>query len=171
MYTHQDNKVTGLTVAYIGGGSRGWAWGFMRDIISDGQISGTVRLYDIDREAAERNQKIGMMLAARHPDAVGKLMVVDMVPFMGAMFGPPGTTAESVAPIAEQIYQGMANSPPEAYNAQAEASVTGMINTESLRAGPLEDTRTSDQAVSSSAFRELILTDLRPELPRITAPT
>ena len=114
---------------------------------------------------------IGMMLAARHPDAVGKLMVVDMVPFMGAMFGPPGTTAESVAPIAEQIYQGMANSPPEAYNAQAEASVTGMINTESLRAGPLEDTRTSDQAVSSSAFRELILTDLRPELPRITAPT
>ena len=114
---------------------------------------------------------IGMMLAARHPDAVGKLMVVDMVPFMGAMFGPPGTTAESVAPIAEQIYQGMANSPPEAYNAQAEASVTGMINTESLRAGPLEDTRTSDQAVSSSAFRELILSDLRPELPRITAPT
>ena len=114
---------------------------------------------------------IGMMLAARHPDAVGKLMVVDMVPFMGAMFGPPGTTAESVAPIAEQIYQGMANSPPEAYNAQAEASVTGMINTESLRAGPLEDTRTSDQAVSSSAFRELILTDLRPELARITAPT
>lgn len=27
MYTHQGNKVTGLTVAYIGGGSRGWAWG------------------------------------------------------------------------------------------------------------------------------------------------
>ena len=71
MYTHQDNKVTGLTVAYIGGGSRGWAWGFMRDIISDGQISGTVRLYDIDREAAERNQKIGTMLAA-HPDAASK---------------------------------------------------------------------------------------------------
>ena len=114
---------------------------------------------------------IGMMLAARHPDAVGTLMVVDMVPFMGAMFGPPGATAESVAPIAEQVYQSMANSPPEAYQQQAEASVTGMINTESLRAGPLEDTRTSDQAVSSSAFRELILTDLRPELSRISAPT
>jgi pimeloyl-ACP methyl ester carboxylesterase len=27
---------------------------------------------------------IGMMLAARHPDAVGKLMVVDMFPFMGS---------------------------------------------------------------------------------------
>lgn len=33
---------------------------------------------------------MGMMLAARHPDLVGKLMVVDMVPFMGAMFGAPG---------------------------------------------------------------------------------
>jgi len=114
---------------------------------------------------------IGMMLAARHPDAVGKLMVVDMVPFMGAMFGAPGATAESVAPVAEQVYQGMATAEPAAYQARAAASVTGMINTESKRAGPLEDTATSDQQVSSRSFRELILTDLRPELPRITAPT
>lgn len=114
---------------------------------------------------------IGLMLAARHPDAVGKLMVVDMVPFMGAMFGPPGTTAESVAPVAEQVYQGMVTASPADYQARAAASVTGMINTESLRAGPLEDTATSDQGVSSRSFRELILTDLRPELPNITAPT
>ena len=114
---------------------------------------------------------IGMMLAARHPALVGKLMVVDMVPFMGAMFGPPGATAQSVAPIAEQVYQGMANSPAEAYRTQAVASVTGMIATESKRAGPIEDTINSDQQVSSSAFRELILTDLRPELSKITAPT
>ncbi|WGM46400.1 Putative aminoacrylate hydrolase RutD [Brevundimonas sp. NIBR10] len=114
---------------------------------------------------------IGMMLAARHPALVGKLMVVDMVPFMGAMFGPPGATAESVAPIAEQVYQGMANSPADAYRTQAVASVTGMIATESKRAGPIEDTINSDQQVSSSAFRELILTDLRSELSKITAPT
>ena len=43
-----------LTVAYIGGGSRGWAWGFMMDLAMDADICGTVRLYDIDREAAER---------------------------------------------------------------------------------------------------------------------
>ena len=116
---------------------------------------------------------IGMMLAARHPEAVGKLMVVDMVPFMGAMFGQPGTnpTVESVTPMANMIHQGMANSPREQYQAQADAQIAGMINTESLRAGPLEDSRTSDQKVSAAAFRELIVTDLRPELPRITAPT
>jgi pimeloyl-ACP methyl ester carboxylesterase len=114
---------------------------------------------------------IAMMLAARHPDSVGKLMVVDMVPFMGAMFGPPGTTAESVAPTADQVYAGMSSSPREAYNAQAAASINGMINTETLRAGPIRDMETSDQQVAASSFRELIVTDLRPELARITAPT
>lgn len=116
---------------------------------------------------------IGMMLAARHPDSVGKLMVVDMVPFMGAMFTQPGTvpTVESVTPMADTIHQGMANSPREQYQAQADAQIVAMINTESQRAKPLEDSRSSDQKVSAAAFRELIVTDLRPELGRITAPT
>lgn len=114
---------------------------------------------------------MAMMLAARHPDSVGKLMVVDMIPFMGAMFGAPGTTAESVIPTADMVYRGMSTAAPEAYQAQAAQAVTGMINTESLRAGPLQDAATSDQAVSSAAYRELIVTDLRPELARITAPT
>src|SRR5690606_33152008 len=59
----------------------------------------------------------------------------------------------------------------EQYQQQADAQIVGMIQTESLRAGPLEDSRTSDQKVSASAFRELIVTDLRPELADISAPT
>lgn len=114
---------------------------------------------------------MGMMVAARHPDLVSKLMVVDMVPWMGAMFGPPGATVEQVRPVADQVHAGMTASPDEAYQAQAAAAITGMINTESLRAGPLEDARTSDRRVSANAYRELILTDLRPELSKITAPT
>ncbi|KQP45472.1 alpha/beta hydrolase [Brevundimonas sp. Leaf280] len=114
---------------------------------------------------------IGMMLAARHPDAVGKLMVVDMIPFMGAMFAAPGSSAESVTPVADQIWAAQANSPREAYVAQATTSINGMINTESRRAEALEDMRESDQKVSAAAFRELITTDLRPELSKITAPT
>jgi pimeloyl-ACP methyl ester carboxylesterase len=114
---------------------------------------------------------IGLMLAARHPDLVGKLVVVDMVPFMGAMFGPPGTTAESVAATADMVGNGMATASPADYQTRAAASVTGMIATESKRAGPLHDAATSDQQVSSHAMRELIATDLRPELPKISAPT
>lgn len=114
---------------------------------------------------------IGLMLAARHPDLVGRLMVVDMIPFMGAMFGPPGTTAEGVAPVADRIWAAQANSPREAYVAQATAAITGMINTESRREEALEDMRTSDQKVSAAAYRELVTTDLRPEVSKITAPT
>ena len=114
---------------------------------------------------------MGMMLAARHPDLVGKLMVVDMIPFMGAMFGPPGTTAESVVPVADQVYAAQSTAPRDQYLTQAKAAVTGMIRTETARTGPLRDVETSDQQVSASAFRELIVTDLRPELPKITAPT
>lgn len=113
---------------------------------------------------------IGLMLAARHPDSVGRLMVVDMVPFMGAMFGQPGASVEQITATADQIYAGMANSPRAAYDAQATASINGMIKTESLRAGPLADMATSNQQTSAASFRELIVTDLRPELGKITAP-
>lgn len=59
----KNSSATGLQVAYIGGGSRGWAWGFMTDLAMDGQLCGTVRLYDIDRSAARRNEIIGNKLS------------------------------------------------------------------------------------------------------------
>lgn len=48
-----------ITIAYIGGGSRGWAWGLMSDLAAQDLLCGTVKLYDIDREAAEANVIIG----------------------------------------------------------------------------------------------------------------
>lgn len=54
-----DNKVENLKIAYIGGGSRGWAWGLMSDLASCDDISGDVYLYDIDFEAAQQNEIIG----------------------------------------------------------------------------------------------------------------
>ena len=64
-------KARELTVAYIGGGSRGWAWGLMMDLAMDGDMCGVVRLYDIDETAARRNEVIGNRISA-HPDAVSR---------------------------------------------------------------------------------------------------
>ena len=36
--------------------------GLMSDLAAEKQLSGTVRLYDIDSEAARRNEKIGQLL-------------------------------------------------------------------------------------------------------------
>ncbi|MEG0902422.1 MAG: alpha-glucosidase/alpha-galactosidase, partial [Clostridia bacterium] len=63
--------VTDVQIAYIGGGSRGWAWSFMTDLALEKQLGGTIRLYDIDHQAAEQNALIGSRISAR-PDAVGK---------------------------------------------------------------------------------------------------
>ena len=56
-----ENKVEDIKIAYIGGGSRGWAWGLMSDLAGAGDISGHVALYDIDYEAALANETIGNM--------------------------------------------------------------------------------------------------------------
>lgn len=48
-----------IQIAYIGGGSRGWAWGLMSDLAGQDILCGTVRLYDIDREAAAANEIVG----------------------------------------------------------------------------------------------------------------
>ena len=57
--TYKDNAVKDLRIAYIGGGSRGWAWTFMRDLALEPALGGTIVLYDIDKEAAKENEIIG----------------------------------------------------------------------------------------------------------------
>jgi len=58
---YKDDIVENIKIAYIGGGSRGWAWGLMSDLVSCDDISGDVYLYDIDYEAAKNNEIIGNM--------------------------------------------------------------------------------------------------------------
>jgi len=54
-----NNKVNNIKIAYIGGGSRGWAWGLMSDLALCDDINGDVYLYDTDAEAAKNNEIIG----------------------------------------------------------------------------------------------------------------
>lgn len=65
---YEGNKVSGLNIAYIGGGSKGWAWGLMSDLVSEEKLSGSVRLYDTDFDAAYKNEVIGNKLS-NHKEA------------------------------------------------------------------------------------------------------
>ncbi|MBO5269985.1 MAG: alpha-glucosidase/alpha-galactosidase, partial [Clostridia bacterium] len=56
---YTNNGVENLKIAYIGGGSRGWAWTLMNDLAKAEDLSGTVYLYDIDYNAAKANEEIG----------------------------------------------------------------------------------------------------------------
>lgn len=60
-----------IKIAYIGGGSRGWAWRLMTDLALEKDLRGTVKLYDIDYEAARNNEIIGNKISSK-PETVGK---------------------------------------------------------------------------------------------------
>ena len=70
-YVENHTKAEDLKVAYIGGGSRGWARKLMSDLALEPALSGRMYLYDIDQEAAKANEIIGNMYTAKE-GAVGK---------------------------------------------------------------------------------------------------
>lgn len=63
----KDGMCSDVRIAYIGGGSHGWAWTFYNDLAKEREMSGVVSLYDTDSNAALQNQRIGEQLMKR-PD-------------------------------------------------------------------------------------------------------
>lgn len=66
---YNGNKAENIKIAYIGGGSRGWAWNLMSDLALEPALSGTVYLYDIDYHAAKNNEIIGNRIPTYYPEA------------------------------------------------------------------------------------------------------
>lgn len=113
---------------------------------------------------------IGLMLASRHPDALSRLMVVDMFPYLGTFFAGPGAPPERVAAIADEIGAHMRAATPEQRSQGASDTIARMVDTEAMRAGAVADSIASDPGVGSRAYRELIVTNLIPELAKIAVP-
>lgn len=63
--------INGLKIGYIGGGSMNWAWAVMGDLALEPELSGEVRLYDIDFNSAKSNEAIGNQLN-NHPKTQSK---------------------------------------------------------------------------------------------------
>jgi pimeloyl-ACP methyl ester carboxylesterase len=114
---------------------------------------------------------VGLALAVRHPEAVSRLMVVDMVPWMGTFFGPPGTvTPERAGPIAEGVRAAWEAPGDEPWRRLHTSSVNSMVQTESLRPRLIDSGMASDRGVAARAMRDLILQDLRADLASVTIP-
>ena len=109
-----------------------------------------------------------MLVAARHPELASRIMVVDMIPFMGVIFG--AANVDGVRPVAEQMRQGMAAQTGEARRRVIEQTIATMVRTEGLRQAEIDRSLASVPAVSGQAFYDLITSDLRPELANIRVP-
>ena len=64
---YENQTAKDLKIAYIGGGSRGWAWNLMSDLAMEPALSGTVYLYDIDHASAQQNAIIGNDIPYHYP--------------------------------------------------------------------------------------------------------
>lgn len=112
---------------------------------------------------------VGLMLAKAQPGDVGKLMIVDSLPWFGVLFGPTATVA-TVTPQAAAMRDGMAASygKPDPVSAQAMAARFAL--TPDARAKVAGWMVKTDTRVSAEAMYEDMVTDLRGDLGRIATP-
>jgi len=113
---------------------------------------------------------IGLDLAKTHPADVGKLMVVDSLPYVGDIF-LPGATVAQVEPQAKA----MRDKEIASYGKPADdAAATATANTLALkpdsRAKVVAWFKQADPRVTGEALYEDMTTDLRPDMAGIATP-
>ena len=98
---------------------------------------------------------LAMMVGARHPDRIGKIMVVDMLPQPAGLFGSSGSD-----PLANTV-RNMISTPG---GRRLVASILGSFSP------PEAANRRSDPDVVGRAMQDLSTVDLGPQLPSIRSP-
>lgn len=112
---------------------------------------------------------VGLQLAQQHPQAVGKLMSVDSLPFFGALRGPQ-VTVEAMRPAAEQTVSAILVLSDDAFRAAQVGSAQGMTRDPALRERLVDWTTGSDRHAMGAAMRDVLLTDARPGLATMRLP-
>lgn len=113
--------------------------------------------------------EIALMIGARHPDQVSRLMIVDALPFYTLMIDPTATT-ETAARHATATRDWLLGQSPEQFKEFQKTSIIRLAKTEAVRPALMTAGLNSDRKTVADAVYELMITDLRPELTRIKAP-
>jgi pimeloyl-ACP methyl ester carboxylesterase len=113
--------------------------------------------------------EIALMLGARHTDQVGRLMIVDALPFYTLMIDPAATT-DSAVRHATTTRDWLLGQSPEQIKESQRTSIIRLAKTEAARPALVAAGINSDRKTVADAVYELMITDLRPELARIKAP-
>lgn len=111
----------------------------------------------------------GLLLAQQHPEAVGRVMSVDSLPFFSAMFGPQ-VTPQTAHPFADQAAASILSADEAAFRVQQQQTAVGMMRNEAGRAAMVDWSMASDRQAMASAISEVMTTDARPGLAAMTTP-
>ena len=113
---------------------------------------------------------LALRLAEDHPSQVGRLVIVDSLPALGATT-VPNATPEQMRTVAAQARDNLekndASQTDEAIRASIATMVTAPQNIEKV----VGWTKTSDRHTVGEAMYDILATDLRPQLPQVKAPT
>jgi len=138
-----------------------------------GEIARYIREARLERPAIVGHSMGGswaIMVAGRNPGLVSKAMVIDMMPYLGAMFRQPGGTDEQLAQMAGQMRGMLAGSSGEQRRIQTSTMIAAMVKTESERPAVVAASMASDSAVSAQGMYDLIVTNLVPDVANIRVP-
>lgn len=115
----------------------------------------------------------GLMWAKANPDDIGKLMIVDSLPYFGVLMAAPGTdvTVAMVEPTARQMRDGIAATYGQpADPARTQAQTAGLALKPASQALIGKWSLSADPRVTALAMYEDLTTDLRPDLGSIRVP-
>ncbi len=110
---------------------------------------------------------VAMMLTIRNPDSVGRVMVVDALPFIGTLFQGEASVA-AVTPSAARMRDMIAAAPVAKSPVTSDpGGIWSMTPAGRIQVG--EWSRHADPRVVAQAMYEDMTTDLRPDLAKIAA--
>lgn len=110
-----------------------------------------------------------LMLARDHADDVGKIAIIDALPFYSVLMNP-AATAQTIAPIAASVRDGLLAQTDEAFEAQQRAGFGVYVRTPERREEALAWSLASDRSVLARAMYEDMTTDLRADVASIETP-
>jgi pimeloyl-[acyl-carrier protein] methyl ester esterase len=110
-----------------------------------------------------------LILARDHPSNVGRVMVVDALPFFSLMIDP-NATAESIRPQAAAARDQMLAQTPEEFAASQMFTMNRLVRTESLRFTAWNWSLASDRSAVARGMYDIMTTDLRGDLAAIQTP-
>ena len=111
----------------------------------------------------------GLLLAQAHPQRVGRLMIVDALPFFSAMFGPT-MTPDQARPFAAQAAAGIVAADAETFRTQQTRTAEGLARDPATREAIVDWSMASDRRAFAAAMTDVMTTDARPRLAAMITP-
>jgi pimeloyl-ACP methyl ester carboxylesterase len=110
----------------------------------------------------------GLALARRHPDSLGRLMIVDALPFFSVLINAPD--AKAAEPMATQVRSSFATMTDADMLSTQTRTMKNLVKDEQGRKDAVAWSMASDRQVVGQVTYEIMTSDLRGELGGIQTP-